>query len=62
VPGLAEFIAAYGRSGAWVTLDAFTAPDSVLGGLSPRSALLAGGAASEQLHVLLRAEADDQGP
>jgi hypothetical protein len=62
IDGLAAFMRAHKGSSPWVTLDAFTAPDTVLNGLSPRDALVAGGAVLDQLHVLLRAEAQDQDP
>jgi hypothetical protein len=61
IPGLADVVRGLGASGPWVTLEFLVTEDDVLGGLSPRAALLKGGASREQVMTLVRGQDSGEG-
>lgn len=61
IPGLPEVVRGFADSGPWVALEFLVTPDDVLDGLSPRAALLKGGAAHERVATLVRAHAGGEG-
>ncbi len=54
LPNLPEVVRGMAATGPWVTLEFLITPDTVLLGLTPRQALLKGGAALEQVMMSVR--------
>lgn len=61
IPGLPEVIRDCAASGPWVTLEFLVTEDEVLGGLSPRAALLKGGELRDRVATLLRGQSSGEG-
>jgi hypothetical protein len=61
IPGLPEVIRECAESGPWVTLEFLVTEDDVLGGLSPRAALLKGGELRDRVATLLRGQSSGEG-
>jgi hypothetical protein len=61
IPDLAIVIRGLEVSGPWVTLEFLVTEDDVLGDLSPRAALLRGGALRERVATLVRGEERGEG-
>jgi hypothetical protein len=61
VPGLAEVVRGMSGSGPWVTLDFLLAPDAVLDGMAPLTALSRSDEMRERVMRLVRSEADGDG-
>jgi hypothetical protein len=61
IPGLPDVIRDCAGSGPWVTLEFLVTEDDVLGGLSPRDALLKGGALRDRVATLLRGQLSGEG-
>jgi hypothetical protein len=54
IPGLAAVVTGLKESGPWVTLEFLVTVDDALAGMTPRDALVNGGAAAEQALMLVR--------
>jgi hypothetical protein len=61
IPDLANVIRGLEVSGPWVTLEFLVTEDDVLGDLSPRAALLRGGALRERVATLVRGQERGEG-
>jgi hypothetical protein len=61
IPLLPEVIRDCAESGPWVTLEFLVTEDDVLGGLSPRAALLKGGELRDRVATLLRGQSSGEG-
>ena len=59
LPNLPEVVKGMAETGPWVTLEFLVTPDTVLLGLTPREALLKGGAARDQAMMSVRGYAYD---
>jgi hypothetical protein len=61
IPGLADVIRGFEASGPWVTLEFLVTEDDVLGGLTPREALLKGGELRGRVTTLVRGQESGEG-
>ena len=61
IPGLVDVIRGFEESGPWVALEFLVTEDDVLGGLSPRAALLKGGELRKRVATLVRGQASGEG-
>ena len=61
IPGLADVVRGLAESGPWVSLEFLITADDVLGGLSPRAALVKGGQLRERVATLARGQGSGEG-
>jgi hypothetical protein len=61
IPGLADVIRGFEASGPWVTLEFLVTEDDVLGGLTPREALLKGGELRGRVTTLVSGQESGEG-